>query len=438
MRGLKTTIALVLVLGGLLGYIYFVDAKRVIPDPNAKAKAFGEISVDNIEEIEIRSDMGETSKVQRTPDGWQLTAPDKANADQGVVGTVTTNLATLEVQRVVDEKPSDLKQYGLEPARVDVGFRMKDKKDFDHVLVGDKTPTGGDFYAKTPNSPRVFLISNYLDSIFNRSSFDLRDKEILKFDREKADTIEVAKGPTTLQFSKVAAGDWKVVKPIAVRADFAAIEGLMTRLSSTHMQKVVVPEAKNLREYGLDRPQLTASVIAGGARSTLLLGSKTEAGLYAKDSNRPPVFTIEEAVLTDLGKDANEYRRKDIFDGRSFTSNRLELKRGDQTVVLEKSGPADKVVWKNGAGQTVDTMKVEDLINKLSNLRAEMFESGTNAALKMPVLTVTVRFDQTKMESVTFGRMSNVVYASRSDEPGSAKVDTAIFEESLKALDAVK
>jgi hypothetical protein len=107
-------------------------------------------------------------------------------------------------------------------------------------------------------------------------------------------------------------------------------------------------------------------------------------------------------------------------------------------MIFEKSGPADKEVWKTPEGKTVDTMKVEDLLNKISNLRAESFEAGTNAAIKMPVLTATVKFDQTKMETVTFGKSSNAVFAVRSDEPGTAKVDSAVFEESIKALDALK
>ena len=40
MHGLKSTIALVVVLGGLVAYIYFVDAKRPATSPDAKEKAF--------------------------------------------------------------------------------------------------------------------------------------------------------------------------------------------------------------------------------------------------------------------------------------------------------------------------------------------------------------------------------------------------------------
>ena len=136
---------------------------------DAKPKAFAELAADKIEEIQIKNADGETSRVQRVGDEWQLRRAEQADADAGVVGTVTSNLATLEVQRVVDENPADLKQYGLEPARIDVAFRLKDQKDFQQLLVGEKTPTGGDVYAKRPNEKRVFLVSSYLDAIFNKT-----------------------------------------------------------------------------------------------------------------------------------------------------------------------------------------------------------------------------------------------------------------------------
>ena len=44
MRGLTSTIVLLVVLGGLVGYIYFVDAGRETTDPDAKPKAFVDLS----------------------------------------------------------------------------------------------------------------------------------------------------------------------------------------------------------------------------------------------------------------------------------------------------------------------------------------------------------------------------------------------------------
>ena len=374
--------------------------------------------------------------MQRVGENWRLDEPNKADADAGVMGTVTSNLASLEVQRVVDENPTDLAQYGLNPARIDVAFRLKDQKDFQRLLVGEKTPTGGDLFAKRPDEDRVFLISSFLDAIFNKTPFDLRDKVVLKFERDKADGIEVVDGSTTLQFAK-SGTDWRLVTPVAVRADYAASEGLMTRLSSTQMQKIVAPEAGDLKAYGLDRPALTATVLSGSSKATLLIGRAGEGGRFAKDAARPEVFMVEESLFTDLAKDLPEYRRKDMFDARSFTADRIDTRRGDETLAFEK-GSDGKETWRNAAGQNIDTAKVEDLLTKLSSVRAQSFEAAVHASLKMPALAVTIRFDDNKTETVTFGRSGTDAFAGRADEPGTARVDAMTFDEVVKALDALK
>ena len=437
MGGLRSTIVLLVLLAGIGGYIYFVESERDPAAADAKPKAFTELSADAIEEIRIKNADGETSHLQKVGDNWQLLAPSKAAADNGVVGTVTSNLSTLEVQRVVDENPSDLKQYGLEPARVDISFRLKDQKDFQQLYVGEKTPTGGDVFARRPNEKRVFLISSYLESIFNKSAFDLRDKAVLKFDRAAADRITVTEGASTIEFTKNGM-DWRIAKPVSARADFAAIEGLLTRLSSTFMQKIVEPEAANVAKYGLDRPALTASVMGGGQTATLAIGRTEDGARFARDSGRPEVFTVEETLFTELAKDAPDYRRKDLFDARSFTANRIEIRRGADMMAFDKSGTGEAETWKNAAGQTVDLMKVEDLISKLTNIRAVTFENTVPASLKMPNLTVTIRFDTSKTETVTFGGSGADIVAARADEPGSAKIDTTPYEDAIKAIDALK
>lgn len=435
MGGLRSTILLLVVLGGLAGYIYFVDANRDPAAADAKPKAFAELSADGIEEIQIRNDSDETARVQLVGGNWQLVEPNAADADGGVVGTVTSNLASLEVQRVVDENPADLAQYGLDPARIDVGFRLKDQQDFQRLLVGDETPTGGDLFAKRPDETRVFLISSFLDPIFNKTPFDLRDKVVLKFDRATADGIEIVGDSTRIQLTRTGT-DWRIVTPIAARADYATIEGLITRLSSTHMQRIVAPEAGDLSAHGLDRPSVTVTVTSDNSKATLLIGRSGDEGRLAKDGGRPEVFTVEESLLTDLARGVTEYRRKDMFDARSFTAIRVEIRRGDEILVFEKSG--DEETWQNASGQNVDTSLVEDLLTKLSNLRALSFEASTHASLEMPAATVTIRFDSDRTETVTFGRSAIDVFAGRADEPGSARVDAMLFDEAVKAVDALK
>jgi hypothetical protein len=283
----------------------------------------------------------------------------------------------------------------------------------------------------------VFLVASYLEASFNKNAFALRDKAVLKVDRQKADGLEIAAGPTQLAFKK--SGDsWSIVKPIAARADYAAVEGAIERLSSAQMQALAEDQQAPLKQYGLDAPSATMTISTGSATATLMLGKTENAVVFAKDASRPLIFTVAPTLRTDVVKDVGEFRRKDLFDFRSFTASRIEISRGGATQTFEHSKDKDgKDVWKDAAGKLVDTPKVEDALAKLSGLRATSFDPAAHPLLKSPVLSVTATFDKGK-DVVTFGRAGMDVYASRPDEPGSAKLDAMPFDEVVKALDALK
>jgi hypothetical protein len=435
MRRFVSTAALVLVLAGLIGYIYYLDRDTSTTD-SASEKPFATVKADEIEEVQITASDG-TTRLKKSGTTWSIVEPVQADADAGELSSITNNLASLEVSRVVDEKPADLKGFGLEPARVDVRFKVKGQTAEHRVLLGDKTPTGGDLYAKLPDSPRVFLVGSHLESSFNKNTFALRDKAVLKVDRQKADGLELTAGSTQLAFAK-SGENWSIVKPIAARADYAAVEAAIERLSSAQMQGLAEDQNAPPRQFGFDAPTATMTIKTGSSNATLTLGKTENAVVFAKDASRPLVFTVAPTLRTDVVKELGEFRRKDLFDFRSFTATRVEFTRGGATQAFDRSKDKDgKDVWKDAAGKTVDATKVEDLLAKVSGLRAASFESAAHASLKSPVLTITATFDKGK-DAVTFGRAGMDVYASRSDEPGSAKLEAAPLDEALKALDALK
>ena len=430
-----STAALVLVLAGLVGYIYYLD--RTPPETDsAKEKPFAAIKADDIEEVQITAG-GEATRLKKSGTTWSIVEPVQAEADGGELSTLTSDLASLEIGRVVDEKPADLKAFGLEPARVDVRFKVKGQPAERQVLLGDKTATGGDLYARLPESPRVFLVPSHLEAAFNKSAFALRDKAVLKVDRQKADGLELTAGSTQLAFAK-SGENWSIVKPITARADYGAVEGAIERLSSAQMQGLADDQNGPPKQYGLDAPTATLTIKTGSSNATLTLGKTENAVVYARDASRPLVFTVAPTLRADVVKELGEFRRKDLFDFRSFTANRVEFTRGGATQAFDRSKDKDgKDVWKDAAGKTVDATKVEDLLAKVSGLRASSFETAAHASLASPVLTVTATFDKGK-DSVTFGRAGMDAYASRPDEPGSAKLEAAPLDEALKTLDALK
>ena len=185
---------------------------------------------------------------------------------------------------MIDENPTDLKEYGLAAPRVEVAFKASGQQR--RLQLGQKTPAGSDVYAKLADSKRVFLIPSFLDSTFNRSTFDLRDKSVLKVDREKIDTLEVATKDARTRFEKKN-GEWQIAEPPSGRAEFSAVDGLVSRVSSVQM-KSIVPDATDLKKYGLDKPAATVRLGSGSSQATLAIGSAAESGsVYAKDLSRP-------------------------------------------------------------------------------------------------------------------------------------------------------
>jgi hypothetical protein len=443
MKGLRSTIALIVLLAGLGAYIYFVTWKTPEGGDTAKKtdKVFAGVQADKIEEIRISTSGGDATTVKKDNATWQVVQPVAAKADETEVSGITSALATTDIVRVIDENPSSLTDYGLSNPRIEVDFKAAGDKDYRKLLIGEKSPTGSDLFAKRNDEKRVFLIPAFQESTFNKDTFALRDKVVLKFDRDKVDGVEVDAAGKTLLMAKDGA-DWKIRKPLETRADYGSVEGLIGRVQTVQMKSIAADQATpaDLKKYGLEKPEATVNVNAGSARATLLIGGKaTDTTVYARDASKPAVVTIESALMDDLKKGADDYRRKDLFEFRAYNANRVELIRGKDVVVFERvkgQGENAQDKWRRvspNAGDA-DRDKVDAMLAKLANMRATSFVDGKGAL--SPSLEVHVKFDDGKKEErVTFVKDGADVLVLRPGEPGAAKADAADLTETLKSLD---
>mgnify|MGYP003694589347 CR=1 FL=1 len=90
---------------------------------------------------------------------WKITQPSDLPASESDVSQLTSALGQAEIVRVIDENPSNLNDYGLSNPRVEVDFKAAGDKDYRKLFIGEKTPTGGDLFAKRNDEKKVFLIS---------------------------------------------------------------------------------------------------------------------------------------------------------------------------------------------------------------------------------------------------------------------------------------
>jgi hypothetical protein len=365
-------------------------------------------------------------------------------ADESEVSGITSALSSIEVTRVVDENPTNLNDYGLSNPRIQLAFKASGDKEARKLMIGEKSPTGGDLFAKRNDEKKVFLIPAFQETTFNKSTFDLREKTLLKFDRDKVDAIDITAAGKPTSFAKQGS-DWKLTKPLDVKADFSTVEGLVGRLQSAQMKSIVTAEATpdDLKKYGLDKPETTVNIKAGSATATLALGGKApDNTVYARDLSKPAVMTVESSLADELKKGGDEYRRKDLFEFRTYNANRVEITRPTGTIVFERvkgQGENAQDKWRRVSPNAADADKdkVEGMLSRLSNMRASAFvESTAKTGLDKPLMMIVVKFDDGKKEErVTFGKDGEATFASRPGEPGAAKADTTDFTEINKSLD---
>ena len=443
MRGLRSLILLV-VIAIPLGWYAWRDSQRPASDDGPKKDKVFAVEADKIEEIALKSDSGERTTVQKSGGEWKIVSAAGAQPDATEIAGLTSNLATLELERVVDENPPDLKEYGLTEPRIEVAFKSGGQQHT--LLLGAKTPPATDLYAKRGDDKKVFLIPAHLEGTFNKKTFDLRDKSVVKVDRDKLDALGFTAGDRSSKFVKPA-GEWQIAAPAQARADFSAIEGIVSKLAGLQMKSIVDAPDADQKKYGLDKPQAVVTFGSGSAQATLALGGKAaDDTIYARDLSRPAVFTVEASVLDELKKDPSEYRQKDLFDARSFNATRIEIVRAGQAHAFEKTKTKnkegqDEEKWRQTAPQAreLDQASFDALVSSLTGIRATGFVDAGAAAKAAPELAVTIKFDEGKKEErVTLAKAGTDGFASRAGEPGAARIDGGAIDGAVKALQELK
>src|SRR5687768_10724017 len=98
MRGLKSTLALIVVLIGLGAYIYFVTWQQSDEDAaSTLEKVFVGTDAQNIQELKIKAEAGDVTTVRKTAEKWEVVEPVQAEAGVGEVEAITSALSALEI-----------------------------------------------------------------------------------------------------------------------------------------------------------------------------------------------------------------------------------------------------------------------------------------------------------------------------------------------------
>lgn len=388
--GLLAATAVLAVLGGL---VWWSNKNPPVEKKAPDSPRLLALGVDQIEGIRIAKPGSDPVVLKKVSSQWEITEPKPFPADQDAVRAMAGSLATLNADRLIEEHPASLADFGLvsPPEEIDVTVKGAVNK----LLLGSDTPAGTATYAKLASNPAVYTISSATKSAFDKSVNDLRDKRLLVFDQDKLKSVSVASKGALFEFGKNVNSDWQITKPKVMRADPTKVEDLLRKLREAKMDL-----------SSEDKPPATTrvatvSVTDNNGPKSLEVSQAADKTFYA--AGHKLTGDLGEAVKD---KSVEDFRNKKLFDFGFNDPGKVEV----DGAALPKTG-------------------IQGVIDKLRDLSATSFAESMKGTQAM-----TLAVTSGKREAVTINKNGDGYLAQREGDPAVYVLAASAFDDLKKAI----
>ena len=432
---MRQLIAAGIVLAALAGTLYWSNHRKPADDSaTAGASATTKIvslKQDDISKLEIKkADSDDVVLNRLAPDRWKITSPMPLVADQDTVSAILYTLSPLENATLIEEKPSDLKAFGLADPAVSVSATGKDGKT-QTILVGDDTPTGGSAYIMLSGDPRVFSVNSSTKASLNKGLPDLRDKRLLPVDYERIASVEIVGPKLDLTFGSDN-GQWTIRSPKDVRGDTSKLENVMEKLKVADMDPSTT-DADRKKAASL----FASGTVVGSVKATDAAGTqelqvrKNGKSYYAKTTVMDGTYKVADALGEAIDKNLEDFREKRLFDFAEQNPEKIEMHDGAKAYFLTRSGDD---WWSDG--KKIDPLSADGLLRAIRQLTATKFVSSgfANSALTLAVTSN----DSKRIEKIGFSQAGNGYIAKREDGALLYVLDAAGIDDLQKSAAGLK
>ena len=412
-----------IVLAALSGALYWSN-RHPASENTAKASIdtppkILNLKQEDISKIEIKKKGGEELDLAKGDAGkWQITAPKPLGADQEAVSSLLSSVSSLNSDRLVEDKATDLNQYGLAQPSLELDITAKDSKP-QKLLLGDETPAGSAVFAKLEGDPRIFTIAGYNKSSLDKTANDLRDKRLLTLDFDKLSQVELVTRKQDIQFGRNQQ-EWQIVKPKPSRADNFQVEEIVRKLREAKMDTASSDaDAKKAAATFASGTQVGTAKVTDAASTQELQIRKSKEDYYAKSSAVPGVYKVPKDLGSGLDKTVDDFRNKKLFDFGYDDPSKVELHDGAKAYFLTKGGQD----WWSADSKKMDSTTVQALIDKIRELSAAKF---VDSGFTTPLIALTVASsDGKRVETASISKSGDTYIAKRENDPSLYQLDSS-------------
>ena len=432
----RNLILATVVLLALVGTLYWSDHRKPNED-TAKAStdtspAILKLDSGTITKVELKNKDAEPLVLDKNASGiWQISQPKPMAADQTAVSNALSTLSSLNSERLVEDKASDVKQFGLDPPAVEVDVTEKDNK-MQKLLMGDATPTGNAIYAMLAGDPRLFTMPSYEKTSIDKSVNDLRDKRLITIDPDKISRIDLLRKNQEIEFGR-SKDEWQILKPKPLRADDIKVGDLARKLADAKMDLSGSDASGSdaASAFAHATPVATAKVTDQSGTQEIQI-RKNKDTYYAKSSVVDGTYKVDTSLGAALDKGLDDFGNKKLFDFGFNDPDKIEMHSGAKAYFLTKGGND----WWSGNGKKMDAETAESFISQVRDLNASKFvETGFTS----PTIELAVTSDGGKrIENVSIAKAGNTYIAKRENDPTLYQLDSSFVDELQKSADGLK
>jgi hypothetical protein len=429
-RGLIAAAVVLLVLAGVL---YWSEHRKTPENTASTASSPAILTVDPaaVTSLTVKQKGAQPVTLVRSGSQWQITSPGTFPADSGAVSAMLSSLAPLKSDSVVEDKATNLGEFGLSDPSVELDVSTKGNKT-SRLLLGDDMPTGDGVYVAVAGDSRVFTATSFTKTSLNKSLMDLRDKRLLPVDSSSVSSIDLIRNGDDIGFARVQNG-WQIEKPQPYRTDNFQVDDLLQQLTSAKWD-VSASSEDAAKTFAHATPVATVKIVGSSGDDSLDV-RKDKDDYYATSSAIGGTWKIDStnasALGQALGHSLDDFRNKQLFDFGFADPDKIEYHSGPTTMVLTHTG---KDWFSNGKKMDEDSAAM--VATALRDLSATKF---VDSGFTTPTIEITVTSGGgKKVEKVQMQRVGEGAIAKREDDATLYSLDGTTTRSLTDAIAGIK
>jgi hypothetical protein len=228
---------------------------------------------------------------------WMLKSPIEAAADESEVSSLLGEITSAKAVEFVSETADDPAKYGLHKPAITLTAQLPGGAE--RVLtIGSKTEEH--YFAKNSERPAVFKIPAALYDKLNAKPASLRDKQIIKLDKDELTRIEIKNLHLTLVAEKDNENKWLIKSPAEQKDKEAQSWKLFDPLETNKATEVLDPAPAAIAAK-LAKPAVEVKLTdKSGKITTLRVSAADGDNAYVSVAGKPGVYKVSKQMVEGL------------------------------------------------------------------------------------------------------------------------------------------